>query len=136
MASVMFISETGFPHSACRVGMDRWYGFKPAIPKTPLSKGVVDRSSRSAHVKTFVTLRVSDEAVERAVERTLADYKGDWYCLGVKDCVSFTADLAEAMGLQIPPRPNFLPEELVVKLRRLNFGLLLESNGPTTQNIG
>jgi hypothetical protein len=131
----MFISETGFPHSACQVDGDRWYGYKPSIPKSPLAKGIVDRSSRALHVKTFVTLTVADDAIEAALAKILRDYRGDWYCVGVKDCVTFTADLAEAMGLIIPPRPNFLPEAFVANLRKLNFGRLVDATGPTTSGL-
>jgi len=136
MGRVMFISETGFPHSACQVDGEAWYGYKPSIPKSPLAPGVVDRSPRTFHVKTFVTLEVADDAIGAAVARVIASYKGDWYCVGVKDCVTFTADLAEAMGLTIPPRPNFLPEAFVTNLRRLNFGRLVDGSGPTARNVG
>ena len=120
MASVMFISETGFPHSAFRVDGSRWYGFKPNIPKRPIAPGHVDHSDRFAFILHEVTFHLVEDRIQPALSRILAAYGGAWYFGGVKDCVTFTADFAEALGLRIPWRPNFSPDHFVKALGRLN----------------
>jgi hypothetical protein len=51
MAELMFISETGMFHSACRCTWGtvvEWYGFKPLKHRSPAGQGMVDRSDRSS----------------------------------------------------------------------------------------
>jgi hypothetical protein len=120
MASVMFISERGFPHAAVNINNKDWYGFKPRVPKMALSPGVIDRSNLTANVKHSVTFTIDDAKVVSATQPILLRYQSSWYKGGVRDCVTFVADLAEAMGLQIPKRPNFLPDHFVIGLAVLN----------------
>lgn len=125
MATIMIISESGFPHCAFRINALEWYGFKPSIPKMPVSSGHVDHSDRSAYVASSVTLRVSDNLVQTEVPRIEMLYASQAYVVGVHDCVSFVADVAEALGLVIPPRPNFLPGNFVASMRALNSNNLV-----------
>ncbi len=125
MATFRVISETGFPHSACCVNGVNWYGFKPSIPKAPVAPGHLDRGDRSQFVKLSVTFLVADNLAATEVPRIVNQYSSQWYAGGVHDCVSFVADLAEALGLTIPPRPNFLPDNFVLKLRALNPGAVV-----------
>ena len=125
MATITFISETGFPHCAFRINAHDWHGFKPAIPKSPVANGYVDHSDPSAHIRSSVTLRVSDHLVAVAVPRLVQLYSQQMYLGGVHDCVSFAADVAESLGLRIPPRPNFLPDNFVNSVRSLNSNLVV-----------
>src|SRR6266481_619501 len=105
MGSAMFMSETGFPHCAVNVNHTEWYGFKPRVPKMPLSPGLVDRSNRMSMVKHSVTFTIDDAKIVSEIPPIVLLYQSSWYKGGVHDCVTFLADLAEALGLQIPRRP-------------------------------
>ena len=150
MGTVLFISETswfaghgkGFPHTAFRVNGTDWYGFKPRISDTPIAPGNVDRLApgevahphphRAApghidryhhwesHILSQVTFHLPDERIQSALHKTQAAYRGKWYFGGARDCVTFSADFAQAIGLRIPPRPNFSPDHFVKSLGRLN----------------
>jgi hypothetical protein len=120
MGSVTFISETGWAHAAIKVNNRDWYGFKPIVPKTPTAPGFVDRSDRTFEIKHSVTFTIDDAKIQVAVPAIVGRYAKDWYVVGIRDCVSFVADIAEALGLQIPKRPNFLPDNFVMALGRLN----------------
>ena len=120
MSTIMIISETGFPHCAFRMNTTEWYGFKPALPKMPISSGHVDRGDRTAYIASQVTLRVSENLVVAYVAQIAQRYASQPYVVGFHDCVSFVADVAEAVGLIIPPRPNFLPGNFVASMRSLN----------------
>lgn len=125
MATFQVISETGFPHAACCVNGVDWYGFKPAIPKMPICAGHLDRGDRSQFMKLSVIFRVDDRLAATEVPRITNHYARQLYAGGIHDCVSLVADLAEALGLRIPPRPNFLPDNFVVSVRGLNGGALI-----------
>ncbi len=120
MHAIRFISETGFPHSAFELNGRHWYGFKPIIPKCPISPGHIDHSDRSRFVDLQVTFHFEGTDIQKALHHVVARYSSAVYFGGVHDCVSFTADFAEALGLHIPPRPNFIPSHFVKRLARLN----------------
>jgi hypothetical protein len=123
MSSVMFISETGFAHSAVLVHGSKWYGFKPSIPKFLFATGHLDHSDRTQFIKHKVTFHFeSSHHVHAALVKVLAAYQTAWYLGGIRDCVTFTADFAEDLGLRIPPRPNFIPDHFLLSLARLNGG--------------
>ena len=125
MATILFISETGMPHCAFRVNGIDWYGFKPDISKSPVAHGHVDRTDRSALIKSSVTLTVSDHLVAVYVPLIVQQYGQQYYVVGIHDCVSFAADVAERLELVIPRRPNFLPGNFIDGLRRLNANLVI-----------
>jgi hypothetical protein len=105
MASLMFISETGMFHSACRCswgGVPEWYGFKPKKHRAPAGAGFVDRSDRTMFINESVTFTINDSLLRAAITKVAADYASETYVVGVCDCVSFTADVARAAGLRVP----------------------------------
>ena len=66
MHAIRFISETGFPHSAFELNGRHWYGFKPIIPKCPISPGHIDHSDRSRFVDLQVTFHFEGTDIQRA----------------------------------------------------------------------
>lgn len=111
MAELMFISETGMFHSACRctwAGAGEWYGFKPVEHRSPKGPGFVDRSDRSAFLNHSITFQVDDALLRAAVRNVSAAYASKTYIVTVCDCVSFTADVARQVRLKVP-RVNISP---------------------------
>ena len=111
MAELMFISETGMFHSACRCTWGtvvEWYGFKPLKHRSPAGKGMVDRSDRSAFINHSITFEVNDALLHAAVGKVARDYATKTYVVTVCDCVSFTADVARQAQLKVPLL-NFTP---------------------------
>ncbi len=111
MAELMFISETGMFHSACRCTWGivvEWYGFKPQKHRSPAGQGMVDRSNRSSYINHSITFDVNDAILRVAVRKVAGEYATKTYVLGVCDCVSFTADVARRAGLKVPLL-NFTP---------------------------
>jgi hypothetical protein len=105
MAQIKFITETGMFHVACRCeikGRVEWYGFKPKKSMEPVWPGYVDTSDRTALINHWVTFGVADSVLQSAVTSARAQYTGAIYALGVKDCVSFAADVARKIGLRVP----------------------------------
>lgn len=129
MGYLTVISETGFPHSACRFeynGKQEWYGFKPKLPKTPVCTGYVDRSDRSSYIKQSVKFKIADALLEEVIEKILDKYEGLTYRVGFgPDCINLSVDAAKWSGLQTPPPPNTIPGNLVSNLARLNKGLVI-----------
>ena len=122
MGQVTFVSERGVPHAALKVGQSDWYGFKPRLEKFPVAPGLLDRSRPTAEIKHTVIFSIDDAIIARELPKVVSRYQHSWYKVGVLDCVSFVADVAEALGLRIPNRPNFLPDEFVIRLSILNAG--------------
>jgi hypothetical protein len=116
----MFISETHFPHAAVSVNHRDWYGFKPKAHRHPLGPGFVDRSDQTASIEHFAIFMIDDAKIRRAIPPVVKRYQASWYKVGVHDCVSFATDVAGALGLRIPRRPNFLPDHFVTALTALN----------------
>jgi hypothetical protein len=105
MAELMFISETGMFHSACRCSWGafvEWYGFKPRKHRSPAGEGFVDRSDRTPFINHSVTFTVDDGVLRAAVAKVAGDYAARTYVVTVRDCVSFTADVARQAGLRVP----------------------------------
>lgn len=128
MGYLTVISETGFPHSACRFdysGRSEWYGFKPKTPKTPVCRGYVDRSDRSPYIKHLATFEIADAVLEQVIQKILGKYEGLTYRVGRgPDCINLSMDAAQWSGLKTPPPPNLSPRNLVANLARLNPNLL------------
>jgi hypothetical protein len=111
MAQIKFITETGMFHVACRCeikGKVEWYGFKPIKSMEAVYPGYVDRSDRSALINHWVTFGIEDITLQNGVNAARSQYTGAIYAVGVKDCVSFAADVARKIGLKVP-RVNMTP---------------------------
>jgi hypothetical protein len=122
MAELMFISETGMFHSACRCTWGsrvEWYGFKPRWHLAPAAPGFVDRSDRLVFINHSITFDVNDALLGAAVTTVASDYGHKTYVVTVCDCVSFTADVARRVGL-IAPSVNILPYAFIQELARRN----------------
>ena len=105
MAQLMFVSETGMFHCACRctwAARVEWYGFQPRQHRAPAGAGKVDRSDRTASVNHTLTFAVADALLQTAIAKVARDYAPKTYIVTVCDCVSFTADVARAVGLRVP----------------------------------
>jgi hypothetical protein len=105
MAQIKFITETGMFHVACRCeikGRVEWYGFKPKKSMVPAYTGYIDTSDRTALINHWITFGIADSVLQSAITSVRASYNGDLYVLGVKDCVSFAADMARKAGLNVP----------------------------------
>lgn len=122
MSDLMFISETGMFHSACRVGFGpsaHWFGFKPLEHRSPKGPGMVDKSDRSAFINHSITFDVNDAILQAAAARVAADYANKIYVVTVCDCVSFTADIARQCRLRVPA-VNILPYGFIQTLALWN----------------
>ncbi len=105
MAQLTIITETGMFHSACRCTWGQtagWWGFKPRTHRAPAGPGMVDTSDRSAFVNHLISFQLDDTVLRKAIDKVAADYAAATYVLGVKDCVSFSADVARQAGLSVP----------------------------------
>ncbi len=118
------ISETGFPHSAAFLeypdGTSKWLGFVPKIHKAPISDGKIDTGARDKNIDKYIRLEVDAKALADAEKKIMDKYADKKYEGTICDCVTFTADLCEAAGLQIPKRPNLIPGHLVNHLKEKN----------------
>jgi len=128
MGYFSIISETGFPHSACVFIIGNrpaeWRGFKPTISKTPYCRGYVDKSDRSDFIKNFVEFAIDDSVLENALHEITTSYENlDYRAVLGPDCINLSVDAARYCGLQTPPPPNLLPDNLVEALKRLNTGI-------------
>jgi hypothetical protein len=105
MAQLTIITETGMFHSACRCTWGQpsgWWGFKPRTHRAPMGPGLVDTSDRTASIKHLISFQVDDGRLRTAIDKVAADYATATYILTVRDCVSFSADVARAAGLSVP----------------------------------
>jgi hypothetical protein len=105
MAELKIISETGMFHIACRTKIGpsvHWYGFKPKKHLSAVGQGFVDTSDRSALVNHSITFNVSEPILRGAIKTVTAQYANKEYILGVRDCVSFGADVARYCQLLVP----------------------------------
>ncbi len=106
MAELMIISETGMFHSACRFTFSTsvvWAGFKPKQHRAPAGAGIVDTSDRTDFINHQITFDVDEGRLRSALTKVTRAYTGATYVLSVKDCVSFSADIARNVGLAVPP---------------------------------
>lgn len=123
MAKLVIISETGMFHSACLFdyGPKRreWFGFHPKAHRTPAGKGELDISDRTTFINHYIRFEVSSEMLDASVRMIRRKYANATYALGVKDCVSLSADVASVCGLMLPA-VNFTPYGLIQILRVYN----------------
>jgi hypothetical protein len=77
--------------------------------------GHVDHSDRTPYVNHYVTFQVEDSLLDDAEKMILDKYDTGFYALGIKDCVSLSADAAWECGLSVAIT-NFTPYGLLVYL--------------------
>ena len=106
-------------HSACHFEYDDltyangWLGFGPSIHNKPATvQGEVFTDDESARVNHGITLTVLDARLCQAARETKAQYSSGPYVVTVRDCVSFSADVARRCGLGVPA-VNFTPYGLI-----------------------
>jgi hypothetical protein len=120
MAKVMIVSTTGVPHSATFIDYkdlkyaDRWISFEPGSHFT--NGQVVDWSFE---VENAITFDIPDTTVYQAEKQVREQYTGSTYFIGVRDCVSFSADFASYCGL-MTTSANFTPYGFLLALSYYN----------------
>jgi hypothetical protein len=106
MARLAIVTETGMFHAACRcnwLNRIEWYGFKPRAHRAPAGPGYVDRSDRSTFIYHSIVFEVPDARLAAGSISTARKYDGTFYAVSIHDCVSFAADFARSVGLNVPP---------------------------------
>lgn len=126
MGKLKIISVTGaVPHSACLfdyadvLRKDNWRGFGPAAHRTPVGKGKVFSDDESHRINHAIVFEIPDTILTQACNRVSAQYQDKNYVLGIRDCVSFSADVARQCGLGVP-LINMTPYGLIQILRVWN----------------
>ena len=118
------VLKQDYPHAAALLeypdGKKKWIGFAPKTKGKPKDEGKIDDSRRDGAIDKYVRLGVDPKKLAAAEQKIRKKYSGLGYVVLVTDCVSLVADLCEEAGLKIPPRPNFIPGNLVDKLKELN----------------
>jgi hypothetical protein len=110
MGQLWIISVTGaVPHSACHFAytgpnyQDSWLGFTPSVHRKPYSShGKVDTDSEAHRINHAIIFEVVDTVMAEATKRVTQKYSSGPYILGVRDCVSLSADVARQCGLGVP----------------------------------
>ena len=123
MGQVSIISVTGaVPHSACKLEYDSidyqdgWLGFGPSRHRTPITKtGTVFTDDESYRMNHGIRIKVNDTVLARAAARVTRKYSTGSYVLCVRDCVSFSADLARGCEMNVPDI-NMTPYGLILIL--------------------
>lgn len=119
MGELAIISETGMFHSACRCtygNVVEWYGFTPARARNPIAAGQVQVTDRTAYINHLIAFDVPEKLLKAAITAAVSQYRSATYILGVRDCVSFSAEVARGAGLAVP-LVNMTPWGLVQILR-------------------
>lgn len=113
MGQLTVISVTGaIPHSACSFDYseakseDGWLGFAPAKHRSPGwptgTPGKVFTDSESHRINHGILFDIPDAQLLRAHKSVSEHYQGKSYILGVRDCVSLSAEVARQCGLGVP----------------------------------
>jgi len=135
MGFLTVISETGFFHSAVLMewdgypGEQYWFGFKPTVNKAPVCSGYIDNSNRKSFVNHYIRFQIGDKLLDYAYDEMLNKYSEAVYAVGVKDCVSLSADVAWWCGLKVT-YVNMTPFGLVVFIKLHNKGELAYDTRP------
>ena len=119
MGFLSVTSEMGMFHSACLFetsGRQQWRGYHPSTHRSPVALAEIDRSNRDALVNHYIRFSIDDKVLDAALTGAERMYEGTEYILGVRDCVSFSADVVRMCGLAVP-RVNMTPFGLVQILR-------------------
>jgi hypothetical protein len=134
-SELMFTTETGMFHSACRIKVKDevyWFGFKPIKHFAPIGWGMVDHSDRLLDVKSFATFKIEiyETDLLNILQGVCNKYKGKLYGATILDCVSFTADVARRVGLAVPSI-NITPYGFLLTLKIWNNKQCIKSNLPS-----
>lgn len=126
MGKLKIISVTGtMPHSACFFDYadityrDGWRGFAPAAHHSPVGRGRVYTDDESGRINHSITFEVPDTTLLNACNSITAKFANATYIVTVRDCVSFSADVAYACGLGVP-LVNMTPYGLIKILQAYN----------------
>jgi len=127
MGCLTVISETGFFHSAVMLQREdnaelRWFGFKPTKSKMPVWSGHLDLTDRTDFVNHYVRFQVADSDLDDVETMLDRKYARATYIVGIRDCVSLSADAAWECHLNVTIA-NMTPFGLVVWLARNNAHL-------------
>lgn len=120
MAKVMIVATTGVPHSASFIDykdikyQDKWISFEPGSHFT--NGKVVEWSFE---VENAITFDIPDTRVYEAAKKVVEQYTDSTYFIGVRDCVSFSADFASYCGL-MTTSANFTPYGFILALSYYN----------------
>ena len=123
MGRLTVISVTGaVPHSACHLEYDGpryqagWLGFGPSKHRSPATKtGHVFHDDESYRMNHGIAIEVLDTVLYQAGQAAAKMYCTGPYIVGVRDCVSFSADLIRACYLNVPA-VNMTPYGLILIL--------------------
>lgn len=109
MGQLWIISVKGaVPHSACffdyhaEEQKDGWLGFGPAKHRRPISSGKVFTDDETHRLNHGIIFDIGDTVLAKAAEEAREQYSSGPYILGVRDCVSFSADVARCCNLSVP----------------------------------
>jgi hypothetical protein len=109
MGQLWIISVKGaVPHSACYFDYaaendkDGWLGFGPEAHRRPASAGKVYTDDETYRLNHGIIIEVEDTVLAQAAEKARKQYSSGPYVLGVRDCVSFSADVARYCNLNVP----------------------------------
>jgi hypothetical protein len=109
MGQLWIISVTGaVPHSACffdyesEPAKNGWLGFAPAAHRRPVSSGKVYTDDETYRLNHGIIFDVVDTVLAEAARKAKEQYSSGPYILGVRDCVSFSADVARYCNLGVP----------------------------------
>ena len=120
MAKVMIATTTGVPHSASFIDYkdikyrDKWISFEPGSHFT--NGKVVEWSFE---VENAITFDIPDTIVAAAEKKVVEQYTDSTYFIGVRDCVSFSADFASYCGLTTTC-VNYTPYGFILALSLYN----------------
>jgi hypothetical protein len=131
MGFLTVASEVGMFHSAClfefgNTGRQEWRGFHPAQHRKPVGQGEIDRSNREPYINHYIRFSVTDDVLLVSMIRVEQAYASAEYILGVRDCVSFSADVVRQCRLTAP-QVNMTPYGLITILRVYNKYLELDT---------
>jgi hypothetical protein len=123
MGRLTVMSVTGaVPHSACQLEYDGprysdgWLGFGPSKHRSPATSiGKVFHDDESYRMNHGITIEVNDTILYKAGQKAEKMYTTGPYAVGIRDCVSFSADLVRACHLNVPAI-NFTPYGLILIL--------------------
>jgi hypothetical protein len=109
MGQLWIISVKGaVPHSACFFDYDSgsendgWLGFGPATHRRPVSSGKIFTDDETYRLNHGIIFDVVDTVMSQAADQASEDYSSGPYILGVRDCVSFSSDVARYCNLNVP----------------------------------
>ncbi|MCI0459877.1 MAG: hypothetical protein L0Z62_23245 [Gemmataceae bacterium] len=74
----------------------------PATHRRPISSGKVYTDDETHRLNHGIIFEVVDTVLANAADKAREQYSSGPYILGVRDCVSFSADVARYCNLNVP----------------------------------